>query len=53
MAHAVERTNAKGVLFLGKCIKCGRENLTVSEVMQPCPADEIVSDEAALLDLIK
>ena len=52
MTHAIERTNPTGVPFRGKCMKCGQEDLPMSAALVDCPADNIMSDEAALLDLI-
>jgi hypothetical protein len=33
-------------------MKCGQEDLPMSAALVDCPADNIMSDEAALLDLI-
>lgn len=52
MTHAIERTSPKGGPFIGTCTKCGAEHLPMSAVHQDCPADDIVSDETALLDII-
>ncbi len=32
--HSVERTNPKGVPFIGTCVLCGRQNMTMEEAMQ-------------------
>jgi hypothetical protein len=55
MSHAITRTNPKGEgqRFIGRCIKCGREGLSMGDALEGCPADDIVSDEQALLDLIE
>ena len=52
MAHALVRTNEKGVAFIGRCIKCGREGLAMSEGMKDCPQDELETDESALLRVL-
>ena len=52
MSHAIERTSPKGQAFIGKCMKCGKEDLPMIAATQDCPADALVSDEAALLDII-
>jgi hypothetical protein len=53
MSHAVYRTSPMGTKFLGRCIKCGQENLGLSAPLEDCPADNLISDEAALLALIE
>ena len=53
MTHAIERTSPKGQKFIGQCIKCGQTGLGLSAALAPCPADELMSDEAALLHLLK
>ena len=53
MAHAVKRTSPTGGPFRGKCIKCGQEDLRMSAALDDCPADDIMSDGAALVDLIR
>lgn len=52
MTHAIERTNPKGQPFRGTCTKCGKQDLPMDAVAQDCPADDVVSDEAALLDIL-
>lgn len=52
MTHAVERTNPTGEKFVGTCIKCGAEGLGMGDALRPCPADDKVSDEEALLKLL-
>lgn len=52
MSHALERTNPKGQPFVGYCIKCGAQGLRMSAALDPCPADDLMSDEAALVELI-
>ncbi len=53
MTHAVIRTSPKGGPFLGKCTKCGREGLRLGGALEECPADDVVSDSQALLDILK
>lgn len=52
MSHALERTSPKGQDFVGKCIKCGQAGLTMSGALLPCPKDDEVSDQDALLKLL-
>lgn len=53
MSHAIKRTNPKGpgMKFVGRCTKCGQENLMMKDALLDCPADEVVSDTQALLDI--
>ena len=52
MTHAIIRTSPKGGRFAGRCSKCGGENLGMVAALEDCPADGLVSNEAALLDII-
>ncbi len=55
MTHTLERTSPKGPdqRFIGRCTKCGAEGLRLTHALVPCPADDVVSDEAALIEIIK
>ena len=53
MGHAVVRTNPKGRPFLGKCYKCGQENLGMAGALLPCPKDKEISDQQALFQILK
>ena len=53
MTHAIERTSPYGEKFIGRCIKCGQEGLGLAAPLEPCPADHLVSNEEALLQLLK
>ena len=55
MSHAIVRTSPKGPgqKFIGHCTKCGRDGLGLSAALEDCPADALVSDEAALMDILK
>jgi hypothetical protein len=55
MSHAIERTSPKGPgqKFIGRCVKCGRDGLGIGDGLKDCPADAVMSDEAALLSLIE
>lgn len=55
MSHAVIRTSPKGggQKFIGRCTKCGKEGQGLSGALEDCPADEVVSDEKALIDIIE
>jgi len=52
MSHALARTSRKPGPFYGTCIKCGATNLPPDAVDDPCPADTVMSDEAALVALM-
>lgn len=52
MSHAIVRTNATGQPFRGRCIKCGAENLKMSDGLKDCPDDHAVSDQDALLSIL-
>lgn len=54
MSHAIIRTSEKGPgqKFIGRCNKCGQEGLTLGDALEPCPMDSVVSDAAALCDII-
>jgi hypothetical protein len=54
MSHAITRTSPKGPgqKFVGRCAKCGREGLAVSAALEDCPADMLLSDEGALLEIL-
>ena len=53
MTHAIKRTSRKGLPFVGQCIKCGEEGLPMKAAQQPCPADAIMSDEQALIEILE
>lgn len=40
MGHVITRTSPKGPgkKFIGKCINCGKENLTIDKAMDDCPS---------------
>lgn len=54
MSHAINRTSptGPGSKFIGRCYKCGTEGLGLGDALKDCPADHIVSDEAALLAIL-
>jgi hypothetical protein len=36
--HGLERTCPKGGPFIGRCVYCGAENLSMKAALEPCPA---------------
>lgn len=52
MSHALERTSPKGERFVGYCTKCGMHELPMIAATNPCPMDDVVSDDQALLAAI-
>ena len=53
MTHAITRTSPYGTRFIGRCDKCGKEELGMGAALEPCPMDHMVSDEQALLDCLE
>ena len=50
MAHSIERTSPKGEKFIGTCMKCGRQGLTLIEAMEEeCDNPSGMSQDEALL----
>lgn len=52
MTHALTRTSPFGEAFIGRCTKCGAEGLNSGGALVDCPADYLVSNEQALLDIL-
>ena len=52
MSHAIIRTSPKGQTFIGRCHKCGAENLGMADALRDCPADSLINDTQALIDII-
>jgi hypothetical protein len=53
MTHALERTSPTGQPFVGRCVKCGTEWLKPGDALKSCMVDALISDEEALLRVIK
>lgn len=55
MSHALERTSPKGEgqTFIGRCIKCGAEGLTSTQLWEACINPSGMSDADAFLDLLQ
>lgn len=53
MSHALVRTNPTGQPFRGRCLKCGEENLVMSDGFKDCPQDHALSDKDALLSILE
>lgn len=51
--HVVERINKKGVSFIGVCILCGAENLTIRDMGRRCENKRGLSEEEALQLIVK
>ena len=53
-AHSVERTNEKGVPFIGTCRLCGAINMTLAEAMgTECPNQRELSADEAVLEALE
>lgn len=50
--HAIRRTNAKGQPFVGTCMKCGKEGLTVADMAKPCSNNTGMPNEVAILKAV-
>jgi hypothetical protein len=50
--HVVIRTNPKGQPLVGRCALCGKEGLSSSDALKPCPNPRGVSSDDALLSAI-
>lgn len=50
--HALSRTNPKGVPFIGKCTKCGREGLSSPFESLPCANPSGETQEQSLIRAI-
>ena len=53
MTHALTRTSPFGEAFIGRCIKCGQGGFSTGGALVECPADNLVSDEQALLESLE
>jgi hypothetical protein len=49
MKHALSRTSPKGGPFLGKCFKCGREDIPLSDNTECVNPAAITDDEALII----
>ncbi len=49
--HALERTSPKGGPFIGRCIKCGKENIPISDFSDGCTSE--MTDDEALIKAIR
>ena len=34
--HSLARTSPKGGTFVGRCVKCGKTDLTTKQMFEPC-----------------
>lgn len=50
--HSLERTNPKGVPFIGTCVLCGRTGLTKSDMNTECENIRGLSSDDAVLEAI-
>lgn len=48
MAHSLERTSPKGGPFIGRCTKCGAENIPLSQMHEHCVNPANITDAEAL-----
>jgi hypothetical protein len=50
--HSIERTSPIGEAFVGRCVQCGKEGLSIRDV-DGCPNPEGVSEDESLLRAIE
>lgn len=54
MSHALTRTSPKGGPFIGRCMNCGRENMTLDQAMtQECPNPAGFTQDETLIRAIE
>jgi len=46
--HSLERTSPKGERFIGVCVLCGQEGLTIADARQECSNVTVTADQAVL-----
>lgn len=51
MTHGLERTSPKGGPFVGRCVYCSKENLSMKAVSESC--DQAPSQNQQILDAIE
>lgn len=52
MQHALERTSEKGQKFIGKCISCGKDDLTIHDIfIEECHGNK--TQEEIILEAIE
>jgi len=51
--HALTRTSPKGGPFIGRCFRCGLENLPAEAVTQPCINTANLSAAETILHAVK
>ncbi len=51
--HSVERTSPLGERFIGRCVLCGEDRLTMGGALKPCPNPRGVTADDAVLTAIE
>jgi hypothetical protein len=54
-SHVIERTSPKGPEhdFIGRCIRCGREGLRVTDAVGVCENTSGMTDEQAMIKAVE
>lgn len=52
-SHSLERTSPKGTRFVGTCVLCGQEGLTIADMNDECPNQRGLTQDEALLEAIE
>ena len=50
--HTVLRTSPKGQAFIGACIQCGKEDLTLSQARGECDNPLAMTEEESILEVL-
>ena len=53
MKHSIERTNPKGVPFIGVCVLCGERDLSFEDATKDCPNVRGLSPDEAVIEAIQ
>ena len=51
--HSMRRTSPKGERFVGTCVLCGQENLTIADMAFECPNQRGLTQDEAVLDAMR
>jgi hypothetical protein len=53
MTHSLIRTNPIGQPFVGRCFKCGVENIPLAKMRDECPNPANITESEAVLVVIE
>ena len=52
VTHSLSRTSPKGTNFIGRCVLCGKDNLTFNDARELCPNPERKQEHDVIIDAI-